>query len=1034
MAEVVAGLLTSGVVNIVRDKLSSALAVQAGLALNFRDDLEEMKDTMESIAAVVKDAEQQSVRKEKESMRLWLKRLKHAALDISDMMDKYDPDAKVPGMFSCITGGCKKMVLANKMKKMRQKIERIYKQRKHFGFIEGNNAAAILDQQVHEMRETTSYVNTDAKILGRDGEKKKIIDILSASHRKDGTMVLPIYGLGGMGKTTLAQLIYNDTQFKQYEHRVWVYVSQQFDLKEIGRSIISHLGGQQNTGSLQMIYQCLDNLLPGKRILIILDDIWVEDVSELEKLKTMLHVNKKGSMVDVIVTTRSESIAKRICTGDAHKLQPLEDDLCWDIIKKYSGFEDKSNKGNLELVGLDIARKCGGVPLAAQAIGYVLNSKDIHGWREVNNSDIWKESYGADDSQHKNEVLPSLMLSYDRMLPILRLCFSYCAIFPRGHDIFEDDLIHQWIAFDFIKKPSQGKEYIKHLLEMSFLQPSKLNSDYKDTRYTMHDLVYDLATLVIGDELTVTDAANTKSNNTNRQKYCRYVRLINYDGQTRLSDIIPKKVRTLHFSNTSKLLGLRDASFSFAKCLRWMSQYNLAILYWPIKAAEYLNLRGSSHMSALPDSKSKLSGLIYLGLSRCSGLLQLPEELFYGLKSLTHLYMEGCSKITVLPESFGGLESLTHLDMEGCSGTTVLPESFGGLESLTTLNITGCSRITILPGSFGGLKSLTKLYMIDCSGITVLPESFGGLESLTHLCMAGCSGITVLPESFGGLKSLTHLFMNGCSGITVLPESFGGLKSLTTLYMNGCSGITVFPESFGGLKSLTTLYMDGCSGITVLTELPESLTYLDMEGCSGITVLPEPFGGLKSLTHLNMDGCSGITILPESFGGLKSLTTLCMDGCSEITVLPESFGGLKSLTQLSMNGCSGITILPESFGGLESLTFLDIRGCSGITVLPESFGGLKSLTTLYMNGCSGITVLPESFGGLKSLTHLFMNGCSGITVLPESFGGLKSLTFLDIRGCSGITVLPESFGGLKSLTTLYTNGCSGITVLPESFG
>ncbi|TVU19672.1 hypothetical protein EJB05_35835, partial [Eragrostis curvula] len=1062
MAEMVAGLLTSAVVNIVCDKLSTALGEQAGLALKFSDDLEEMKDTMESIAAVVKDAEQQSVRKEEESVRLWLKRLKHAALDISDMMDDYDTDAKVPGMFSCIAGGCKKMALANKMRKMRQKIERINKQREHFGFIAGNNAAAIPDQQVYDVRETTSAVNEE-NILGREEEKEKITDILSASNKKDGTMILPIYGLGGMGKSTLAQLIYNDTQFKQYTHRAWVYVSEKFDLKEIGRSIISQLGGQQNTDSLQMVHQCLDNLLPGNSILIILDDIWVEDDSELEKLKTMLHVNKKGSMVDVIVTTRSESIAKRICTGDAHKLQPLEDDLCWDIIKKYSGFEDKSNKGNLELVGLDIARKCGGVPLAAQAIGYVLNSKDIHGWREVNNSDIWKQSYAVDDSQHK--VLPSLMLSYDRMLPILKVCFSYCAIFPKGHDIFEDDLIHQWVALDFIKKPSQGKEHINHLLGMSFLQPSKLDSDYRGTRYTMHDLVHDLAVSVIGDEVIVIDAAKTKSNNTNRQKYCRYVRIINYDGQSRLSDIISKKVRALHFSSTGKMLGLRDASFSFAKCLRVLHfsgclgttlpssighLNQLRCLIAPqvqtmmllesvtkLSKLQYLNLRGSSEMTPLPESLGKLGGLIYIGLSHCSGLLKLPEELFCELKSLTHLDMYGCSGIKVLPESFGGLKSLTHLYMKGCSGITVLPESFGGLESLTHLDMDGRSGITVLPESFGGLKSLTHLDMDGCSGITILPESFGGLKSLTTLYMNGCSGITILPESFGGLKSLTTLYMNGCFRITVLPESFAGLKSLTTLYMNGCSGITVLPESFAGLKSLAHLYMNGCFGITVLPESfggLKSLAHLDMNNCSGITVLPESFGGLKSLTTLYMNRCSGITVLPESFAGLKSLTTLYMNGCSGITVLPESFARLKSLAHLYMNGCFGITVLPESFGGLKSLAHLDMNNCSGITVLPESFGGLKSLTTLYMNRCSGITVLPESFGGLKSLTTLYMNGCSGITVLPESFGGLKCLTHLGMDGCSGITVLSESFGGLKNLTHLGMDSCSGITVLPESFG
>jgi DNA-binding XRE family transcriptional regulator len=374
----------------------------------------------------------------------------------------------MPGVLPFLTAARKKTALANKMKNMREKLEKISKERQNFNF--ALTIGASLEQQHYDQRETTSDVN-EAKIFGRDGEKKEIIDILSASRWENGTMILPIYGLGGMGKSTLAQLVYNDTQFKQYEHLAWVYVSQEFDLKKIGRSIISQLsvdGSLQNLDTLQMISQCLNKLLPGRKILIVLDDIWEEDASELDKLKHMLHVEKKGSMADVLITTRSESIANKICTSKPHKIQPLDDSVCWDIIKNYSGFKEKSNKVKLEQIGLDIAKKCRGVALAARGLGYMLNTEDLAGWSEMNKNDIW--------NNESTDVLPSLKLSYERVLPILRLCFSYCAIFPKGHEISEDDLIYQWISLDFIKKPSDGKKYIKQLLGMSFLQHSKLPS------------------------------------------------------------------------------------------------------------------------------------------------------------------------------------------------------------------------------------------------------------------------------------------------------------------------------------------------------------------------------------------------------------------------------------------------------------------------------------------------------------------------------------------------------------------------------
>jgi hypothetical protein len=373
----------------------------------------------------------------------------------------------MPTLFSYLKAELNKMVLANEMKNMREELRKINEEARNFNFTV--NVGANQEQEHYDRRETAAAVYETTHILGREGEKKKIIDILSASLRKDGTMVLPIYGLGGMGKTTLAQLVYNDTQFKKYKLRAWVYVSQDFDLKKIGRSVISQISsGTQNLNELHMIHHCLDNLLPGNETLIVLDDLWEENASELNKLKGMLHVGKKASMVDVLVTTRSRTIAKKIGTHEPHKLKPLKHLVCWDIIKRHSGFQDKSNKKNLEQIGLDFAKKCKGVPLAAQALGCLLNTEDLAGWLEMNQNNIW--------NGESTEVLPSLRLSYERMPPILRLCFSYCAIFPKGHDINENDLIYRWISLDFIEKPSDGKKYIKQLLGMSFLQYKKLPS------------------------------------------------------------------------------------------------------------------------------------------------------------------------------------------------------------------------------------------------------------------------------------------------------------------------------------------------------------------------------------------------------------------------------------------------------------------------------------------------------------------------------------------------------------------------------
>ncbi|KAJ1255597.1 hypothetical protein BS78_K184500 [Paspalum vaginatum] len=326
MAEAVAGLLTSAFVKIAKDNLGSAIAQQANLLWNFDGDLEDKMDTLETISAALEDAERKSG-KEK-LVRLWLKRLKHAALDISDILEDYQDtsdqaaNAKMPRFLSCLPMGYKRIVMANRMKTARENLRKINKNFQSFNFRQGTTTTI---EQCYDKHETTSDL-PEEPIIGRDGEKQKSIDLLlSAGTNNDELVIVPIYGLGCMGKSTLAQQVYNDDRFKKYDHRVWVYVSQDFNLLQIGRSIISQLptdGGQHNSSTQQVIKSCIDSLLHGKQVLIVLDDLWEDQQTELVKLRRMLHV--KDSIMRVIITTRKEDIARKISTSEPYKLQPLE--------------------------------------------------------------------------------------------------------------------------------------------------------------------------------------------------------------------------------------------------------------------------------------------------------------------------------------------------------------------------------------------------------------------------------------------------------------------------------------------------------------------------------------------------------------------------------------------------------------------------------------------------------------------------------------------------------------------------------------
>lgn len=352
------------------------------------------------------------------------------------------------------------------MKKMRVQLEKIAKQNKDFNLMPESSSTV---QVLYDDRATSPNVE-ESVIVGRAQDKQRILFYLSDKILTQDFIILAIYGMGGIGKTTLVQLVFSDTKFREYS-LVWVYVSQVFDLNKIESSIISQLPKMDLSMSDSEVAPT------NRNILIVLDDLWENNGFKLDKLKLKLKV-RTGAKVIVIVTTRDEDIARRFSNVEPYKLEPLTDGICWNIIKQKSAFEDRGDKERLEQTGREIARKCGSVALAAQSLGYLLHSKRLDEWESVKDNDIWNEST-LEDASSPHHVLASLKLSYVKMQPSLKLCFGYCAIFPKGQKIVKDDLIHQWISLNFIK-PSKvyscrqlGEMYVTQLLGMSFLQRPK---------------------------------------------------------------------------------------------------------------------------------------------------------------------------------------------------------------------------------------------------------------------------------------------------------------------------------------------------------------------------------------------------------------------------------------------------------------------------------------------------------------------------------------------------------------------------------
>ncbi|KAJ6371756.1 hypothetical protein OIU77_002137, partial [Salix suchowensis] len=288
--------------------------------------------------------------------------------------------------------------MAHELKKMREKLDAIANDKNKLDL--ASRVGDIAADHTYDWRLTSSLVN-ELEILGRGKEKEELVNILLTNAAD--LSIHAMWGMGGLGKTTLAQLVYNEERVKQhFDLKIWVCVSTDSNIKRLTRAIIESIEGAcYGLVELDPLQQRLQQKLTGKKFLLVLDDVWDDYGDSWNKLKEVLRCGAKGSAV--IVTTREVMVARRMATGFVHHMGRLSEEDSWHLFQRLAfGMRRKEEWAHLEEIGVSIVKKCGGVPLAIKALGNLMRLKDTEDqWMAVKESEMW------DLREEASKILPA---------------------------------------------------------------------------------------------------------------------------------------------------------------------------------------------------------------------------------------------------------------------------------------------------------------------------------------------------------------------------------------------------------------------------------------------------------------------------------------------------------------------------------------------------------------------------------------------------------------------------------------------------